>query len=99
MTPNEYWYGDCSLCKAYLAKVKIERKRSDFEQWKLGLYVFDAVSVAIARGINGDSKAHYPEHPYESEENAKEQIMKEAAAQFEAFAILHNNAKKRAENG
>ena len=99
MSPNEFWYGDCYLCQAYLEKAKIERQRTDFDQWKQGLYIHDAVSVAIARCVNGDRKAKYPEHPYEYEEKHPEtRVMNEALTQFEAFVAVHN-AKKKVENG
>ena len=99
MTDGEYWHGDCFLCQAYLKKAKIERQRADFEQWKQGLYFLDAVSVAIARGINGDRKAKYPERPYEAEREDREAAMHQALAQFELFAAVHNAEKKKVENG
>ncbi|MBO7673615.1 MAG: hypothetical protein J6S63_01240 [Atopobiaceae bacterium] len=98
MSADEFWHGDCFLTQAYLKKEKIARDRRDFEEWKQGLYFLDAVSVAIARGING-KKADYPKEPYGLKTpTRKEQTMKENVAAFEAFAAVHN-AKKKVENG
>lgn len=95
MSPSEFWDGDCSLCKAYLEKERILRKTRDFDQWKQGLYIHDAVAVAIARGINGDKNAKYPDSPYwVKQAETKEQVSRKVSKQFEAFADLFN-AKRR----
>mgnify|MGYP007070186456 FL=1 len=99
MTADEYWNGDCSLARAYLKRAKMDRDLRDIEQWRQGLYILDAVSVAIARGINGNRKAKYPERPYGWESpDSKEQTMLAAKAKFEARAATIN-AKRMVQDG
>lgn len=99
MSPNDFWFGDCSLARAYLKKAWIDRKNRNFDMWLQGLYVHDAVTVAIARGVAGDRRAKYPSEPYGSEqERSTTSKMERGKAAFEVMAGMLN-ASRTVKNG
>lgn len=56
MTPDEYWHGPPGLAKAYREAYKIRANERNEELWRQGLYIYDAVSVAIHNNINLSGK-------------------------------------------
>ncbi len=79
MTYEQYWYGDVTMTKDYLKAYKIKAKRDDeIEQWniwKQGMYIYEALCdvspVLHAFSKKGTKPLPYSEAPYGMEEYKK----------------------------
>lgn len=65
MTYEQYWDGPPSIAVTYREAYKLKRKMANEDAWLQGMYVFDAVSVALANafGKKGAGKKQYVEKP------------------------------------
>lgn len=78
--------------KDYEDKQKDEYKKIDYEAWKNGFYVMNAISVFF------NSRNKYPKKPVEWEEHENEVDASEIdAMKFGAFAIAFNHDRKEGE--
>lgn len=99
MTPEEYWEKDPNLAVAYRALNRLKIDEKNHEMWLQGLYIHEAISVSIARQINGDKKAEYSKEPYQIRpltEKEKELKRKEEAEKEKKKFIQSMNALKDA---
>lgn len=62
MTPDQYWSGDPWLYAAYREAKRRADEERDWEQWTMGMYVYDAV-LRAAPVINALSKRREA-HPW-----------------------------------
>lgn len=87
MTYKEFWEDDPTMTKQYLEAFKIKQKNEiknkEWEIWKQGMYVYEAL-IDVSPILHAFSKAKkplpYPEKPYgleEDEEEEKDKITKE----------------------
>lgn len=67
MTVDEYWHGDVWLVEDFIKADKERQKRQNQEAWLQGLYIYDAMSCALANAFKKKSEqpAKYPEEPYQ----------------------------------
>lgn len=71
MSTHEFWYEDPDLLwtyrKVYIDKLKIQAELENQQAWRIGLYVFDALSVVVHNVLSekGTPAINYPEKPYE----------------------------------
>jgi len=94
MSADEYWHQDVWLAKAYWKAHKLRNEIDSQRAWLQGLYIEDAVAVAIANAFRkeGAPPYKYRENPirlYEpalTEEEKAEQIREKVAAQFTKLA-------------
>ena len=64
MSPAEYWDGDASLARYYREAFQHKQEYDDTIAWLNGLYVYDALSVALDNSFgNGRKKEKYSEEP------------------------------------
>ena len=83
MTYEQFWYEDLTIAKMYLKAYKIKAKReNEIEQWniwKQGMYIYEALCdvspVLHAFSKSGTKPLPYPEVPY-GMDRYKEQIEK-----------------------
>lgn len=79
MTYEQFWYGDVTMTKDYLKAYKIKAKRdNEIEQWniwKQGMYIYEALCdvspVLHAFSKKGTKPLPYSEAPYGMEEYKK----------------------------
>lgn len=101
MTADEFWHGKPRLAIAYREADEIKRTKQYFDEWRSGVYVYEALLAAspayreISKGIDHE----YPNKPLFTtlspeeveEEKQKEQMEKNRAA-FTAMANKFNHA-------
>lgn len=88
MTYEQYWYGDVWLVEDFIKADKERQKRQNQEAWLQGMYIYDAISCAIANAFKkkGEQPSKYPEQPYQifqEEEDATELTDQEKEEQEE----------------
>lgn len=59
MSYGDYWYGDVWMIEAVREADKRNRQRKSEEMWLQGVYVFNAVSAALANAFRGKGKPPY----------------------------------------
>lgn len=93
MSPEEFWYGDTDLAKAYIEAYRVKRSNADADNWMLGNYIRHAVASCLSE------EAKYPEEPMiaasereamEVEAKARERRKKAGIAFMEAFSANKN---------
>lgn len=93
MTPDLYWNGDPTLCKAYRKADILRQERINHEKWLQGAYIYEALCQASPL-LNGMSKRTkpfpYPKKPYDLKLPTKkkteiEKENEEAAVQKDKF--------------
>lgn len=73
MTYDEFWHGDPWLAKDYRDAYSRKKEERNQELWLQGLYIYNAVSVAIAQQIGGSKTAKYLEEPLRMTPMTKEE--------------------------
>lgn len=97
MTYEEYWQKDCTLVKAYRKAWKMKSEIKEWDIWKQGMYVYDALCkvspILHAFAQKGTKPLQYPEKPYgieQYEENDKKEEEKQQEVENERLkAQLH----------
>lgn len=66
MSFSDYWDGDCALVRYYRRADELREKRRNQELWLQGLYVHEAVSVALGNAFRkkGTRPQPYSDKPY-----------------------------------
>ena len=88
MSADEYWNGHSFLVRDYRKAYEMDRRRREWERWRLGMYIYEAVGklspILRATFGGGTVKAHdYVDRPFPlDEKEAQEQA---EARQVEAF--------------
>ena len=105
MTYKEFWEEDPTMAKDYLKAFEIKQKREirnkEWEIWKQGMYVYEAL-IDVSPILHAFSKAKkplpYPEKPYGIEEidekiEEKDEITKEQEKENERLkaTVFFNN--------
>lgn len=104
MTYNQFWDEDPTIAKTYLEAFKIKQKNEikskEWEIWKQGVYVYEAL-VDVAPILHAFSKAKkplpYPEKPYgidefdKDEEKTKEEKEQEIENEKLKATVFFNN--------
>lgn len=90
MSRDEYWNGDILSAFDYVEAEVLRKKQLNEQLWLQGMYMCDAVAVAVNNTVcyqlaNGKGeKAHYPERPYGADLTAKEKEDKEEKDKLQA---------------
>lgn len=105
MTYDEFWNGPPSLVRAYRQAWAIKQKNDEFDRWRRGMYVYDAIlraSPVLRPFGKGEVKPmDYPDRPYPlTEKEAKEQEAQRERENFFAYlkrmeAESERNKQKR----
>ena len=108
MTYKEFWEEDPTMAKDYLKAFEIKQKKEiknkEWEIWKQGMYVYEAL-IDVSPILHAFSKAKkplpYPEKPYglkdededEDEDEEKDEITKEKESENERLkaTVFFNN--------
>lgn len=71
---------------------EMKQERLDSNMWLMGLYVTNAVSVAVSNALNGKkSKAKYLKEPIlQTEKRQQESTPKDDFNKFCAWAVVYN---------
>ena len=108
MSRDEYWNGDIKAAFDYVEAENIRQKRRNELMWLQGMYICDAVAVAVHNtvvlGLNKGrgEKATYPDKPYDfepPEQNEDEDALKAEAWMQQLIAAGKNWGKGELENG
>lgn len=74
MSSEEFWEQDPQLYWAYrtfyLKKQELESEKDNQYMWLQGMYIYDAVSVALHNALS-KTKVEYPKTPYEPKKAVK----------------------------
>lgn len=103
MTYKEFWEEDPTITKQYLDAFKMKQKREiknkEWEIWKQGMYVYEAL-IDVSPILHAFSKAKkplpYPERPYglkDDDDEEKDKITKEQEQENERLkaTVFFNN--------
>lgn len=108
MSASEYWDGDPKLVKAYREAYQIRREAEDYDAWKAGCYIYEALCCAspLFRSFGkGTIEARpYREKPYMLEAKEKKQeadLDKQGLKEFEHFKKIAEllNAQRNHQKG
>lgn len=97
MSYNEYWYGEPGMAGDYRRAYNLMRQRKSDEMWLMGLYVYDALSVAISNAFSkkGTRPKKYLEEPLRITPLTKEEReIKAEQERQKTIAYFDNLAKK-----
>ena len=106
MSSAEYWEGDPSLTRYFRKAYEIKQEEINNNAWLQGLYIYDAVSVALHNALRGkNTKAReYAKQPYNFDNKEKSELEKAKEVETEqakAAVWMENFVKinqKRAES-
>ena len=78
MSPTEYWTGDSTLVRYYRRAYLIRQENENNNAWLQGLYVYDAISTALANALRdkGASAKDYAKKPYDFKNRVKSEAEK-----------------------
>ena len=93
MTAHEYWDEDCHLVVGYRKAYEIKKDETNATAWLYGLYVYNALTVALNNGFT-NHKSEYPRLPFGAEE--KRQVKREESPE-EIRTRYYNRFKKMQE--
>ena len=102
MSPAEYWTGDSTLVRYYRKAYLIRQENENNNAWLQGLYVYDAISTALANALRGKgtSAKDYARKPYDFKNRVKSETEKaheveieqqKAAAWMESLVRINKN--------
>ncbi len=101
---KEFWDGDYTRLKYYVRQHNYLVEQRNQELWLQGLYVYEAVSVAMAQAFskNGGRNVKYPDKPHritplstEEQEAENKRKVEEFRAQLDAAGQRFNAMKRR----
>lgn len=100
MTPNEFWNENPDLFWAYrfsyIQREKRKQKNINYTAWLHGLYVHEAVSVALSNAFSKKT-IHYSKMPYGESDN-KEQHVSSLQLQLKARVAQVQSVMKEKKN-
>ena len=111
MSYNLYWRGDCAAVIAYRRAYELERRRTERDLWRQGLYVYEALldctPVLHAFAGRGAKPLPYPSEPHpatlkdaqEAEERHKREEYEKQKATIEQWARDVQRLRQRKEDG
>lgn len=93
MPKEEFFDSTPKELQPYLDAHNLEMRRADTQMWQMGIYVLNAVSVAVSRAISGrKSHADYMSKPmYMLSEEKEQDAQMTDAERFQAWAIAYNS--------
>ena len=81
MSTREFWEDDPEFLWAYrssyMDKMKLQNELDNQNAWLHGLYVFDAVSVALHNGFGKGGAKSYMKKPIDFSKTAQERVIEE----------------------
>lgn len=85
MSTHEFWYEEPELLwtyrKVYMDKLKLQNELDNQQAWRIGLYVYEAMSVVMYNSFRkeGQPAQNYCEKPYDfnTEPKTQEELMAE----------------------
>lgn len=83
MTYDEFWNGQPKLVIAYRKAEEHRIRRSNFEQWRMGIYISNALQATVGNMLRkkGSKPFSYPDQPLSvTAEEAEARRIKEANA-------------------
>lgn len=98
---EEFWYGDYCKLKYYVERHRQELKAKNHELWLQGMYFYEAVGTALARGFTKHSQAKYPDKPYDVVEKTDRELQIEIDERRKAIVRALNKVAEEwnKENG
>jgi uncharacterized protein YutE (UPF0331/DUF86 family) len=68
MTYDEYWHGEAWLTEAYREAYELKKQVKDYELWKQGMYIYEALldvsPILHAFAKKGTKPKPYSDRPY-----------------------------------
>lgn len=102
MPTQEFWYEEPDLLwtyrKIYMDKLKIQNELDNQQAWRIGLYVYEAISTALYNSFRkeGQPVQNYCERPHDFKSNKTEEELAEEEMMREEEIIKENlNRGKR----
>jgi hypothetical protein len=87
---DKFWDSTPVEMEPYRKMDKLRLERNDYEMWVMGMYVTNAVTVAVSNALGGrKSKAKYLDKPILSTEQ-EEYDPELELRRFEAWAAVYN---------
>lgn len=99
MSYDEFWYGKPELAVAYRKAHRLRMEQTNQQLWLQGLYVFNAMSVAIGNALSKQKQKYIQEPiqifpPTEDEKQAKaEETRRKLVEKLNAWKDAFDKAK------
>lgn len=89
VSEERFWDSCPTELQPYVKMDEMRQERLDYQMWTMGIYITNAVSVAVSKALNGSkSKAKYLETPLSQMPDAHDP--KSDFAKFSAWAEVYN---------
>ena len=85
VSADEFWNGDYTMLKFYVERHRIAVEQKNEELWLQGVYIYDAICVALANAFGKGQKPRYPDKPYRLTELSEEEKELENQKKVEEF--------------
>lgn len=86
ISEGEFWHFNITRLRPYLIAEELRAEQDNFNAWLSGLYVYNAVSVAMANSFSKGSKAKYMQKPIPLKAESHNHMEERLKAEFGAFA-------------
>ena len=89
---EEHFWDSCPTdMQPYVKMDEMQQKRLDYQMWQMGIYINNAVYVAVAKALAG-RKAHvdYLQQPLSEVVKETESDPKKDFVKFQAWAVVYN---------
>ncbi len=92
VSEEHFWESSPKDLEPYIESHNMRERLLDQHMWLMGIYINNAVGVAVSRALNGSkSRAKYLERPFSEEPDIEERTPQENFARFSAWAIAYND--------
>ncbi len=104
MTSEEFWHGNPRLTESYREAYELKQEIKDYELWKQGMYIYEALldvsPILHAFAKKGTKPMPYPDKPYgvkekESKEEHEKKVENERLKAQVHFMNLVNILKRK----
>lgn len=96
VSEGHFWESSPKDLEPYVEADNMREKRLDQHMWLMGIYINNAVGVAVSKALSGSkSRAKYLERPFSEEAFIEDRTPKENFDRFSAWAVAYNENFKR----
>ena len=106
MSSEEFWHGELRLAESYRKAYELKQEIKDYELWKQGMYVYEAIldasPILHAFAKRGTKPIPYTDHPYPLSDKQVKEVKKDKDREvfdkgkrlMEAFMLSNNKRFK-----
>ena len=97
MSSEEFWHGELRLAESYREAYQLKQEIKDYELWRQGMYVYEAIldasPILHAFAKKGTKPRPYTEKPYEKKESKADRQKRIENERLKARVHFMNSTK------